>query len=91
MIFINCFILIAHIGFYFDTKKNRKYPSLPKSWQQYRVATNQLFITWRNYLQRRYFGREMTKRNVIIWRTPVRLPEIVNGRNPTNNDLFDHI
>ena len=45
-------------------------------------------ISRRKYFERRYFERETTERNVIIWRIPVRVPEIVTGRNPTNNNKF---
>ena len=97
MIFINCFILIelANKGFYFDTNKNWKLAIASKILAVvsggFQSIALPLLILRRKYLERRYFEREMTGRNVVICRIPVRLPEIINGRNPTNNDLFDHI
>ena len=97
MIFINCIILIelANIGFYFDTNMNWKLAFASKILAVvsggFQSIALPFLILLRKYLERRYFERKMTERNVVIWRIPVRLPEIVNGRNLKNNDLFDHI
>ena len=87
MIFINCFILIelANIGFNFDTNKNWKLAIASKIFAVvsggFQSIALPFLILLRKYLERRYFEREMTERNVVLWRIPVRLPEIVNGPN----------
>lgn len=87
MIFINCFILIelANIGFNFDTNKNWKLAIASKIFAVvsggFQSIALPFLILLRKYLERRYFEREMTERNVVLWRIPVCLPEIVNGPN----------
>ena len=79
-IIINCFILIvlAKIGFYFDTNKNWKMGIISKVLAtvlgDFQSVAIPFLISRRKYFERRYFEREKTERNVIIWRIPVRLP-----------------
>ena len=106
MIFINCFMLIAfaNIGFYFDANRHAQRIVVP--WQVlltfkilvavsggFQIISLPFLIIWRIYftkkrreLQRRE-GQEMVGRRD----DDVVSPEIESGRNPTTNDLFDHV
>ena len=106
MIFINCFMLIAfaNIGFYFDANRHAQRIVVP--WQVlltfkilvtvsggFQIISLPFLIIWRIYLtkKRRELQRREGQEMVGRRDDDVVSPEIESGRNPTTNDLFDHV
>jgi len=105
MIFVNCFMLIpfANIGFYFDANRHAQRIVVP--WQVllsfkilvaisggFQLISLPFLVIWRIYLTKK--RQELQRREgqeMVGERVDMVSPEIESGRNPTTNDLFDHV
>ena len=97
-------IAFANIGFYFDANRHAQRIVVP--WQVlltfkilvtvsggFQIISLPFLIIWRIYLtkKRRELQRREGQEMVGRRDDDVVSPEIESGRNPTTNDLFDHV